>query len=82
MWGEQGLSQQTLVQVQANHVASSEEAHHHTQRIEAQVADGKVVCPPRADTDEKQEVDGWEGGGQSDAWQREEGEVRDTQMEL
>lgn len=56
--GEQGLGQQALVQVQTHHVAGSEEAHHHTQCIETQVTDGKVVRPPRAHADEKQEVDG------------------------
>lgn len=58
VWGEQGLGQQTLVQVQTNHVTSREEAHHHTQSIETQVTDGKVACPPRTHADEKQEVDG------------------------
>lgn len=57
VWGEQGLGKQTLVQIQTNHVTSSEEAHHHTQRIEAQVTDGKVVRPPSAHTNKKQEVD-------------------------
>lgn len=58
MGGEQGLGQQTLVQVETNHVTTGEEAHHHTQRVETQVADGKVARPPRAYADEKQEVDG------------------------
>lgn len=56
--GEQGLSQQTLVQVQTNHVSRGEEAHHDAKRIEPQVADGKVTRPPCAYADEKQEVDG------------------------
>lgn len=49
-------------------MASSEEAHHHTQRIETQVADGKMTCPPSANTNEKQEVNGWEGRWQCDPY--------------
>lgn len=49
-------------------MASSEEAHHHTQRIETQVADGKMTCPPSANTNEKQEVNGWEGRWQRDPY--------------
>lgn len=56
--GEQGLGQQTLVQIQTNHVTRSEEAHHHTQGIESQVTNGKVASPPRAYSNEKQEIDG------------------------
>lgn len=51
--GEEGLGQQILVKVQANHVTRSEEAHHHAQCIETKVTDGKVAGPPRAYTDEK-----------------------------
>lgn len=40
VWGEQGLGQQALVKVQADHVTASEKAHHNTQGIEAQMADG------------------------------------------
>lgn len=68
VWGEQGLGQQTLVHVQTNHVTSSEEAHHHAERIESQLADGKMARPPRAHANEKQKVDGREGRGQRDAW--------------
>ena len=66
--GEHALDQQALVQVQTHHVTRSEEAHHHTEGVETQVADGKVARPPRAHADEKQEVDGREGRGQGDAW--------------
>lgn len=59
--GEQRLGQHALVQVQTNHVAGREEAQHHTQGIESQMADGKVEGPPRAQTDEQQEIDSRKG---------------------
>lgn len=58
---EQCLGQHTLVQVQTNHVARCEETQHHTQCVEAQVADGKVEGPPRAQRYKEQEIDGCEG---------------------
>lgn len=61
VWREEGLGQQTLVQVQAQHVAAREEAQHHAERVEAQMADGKVEGPPRAQAQKQQEVDGCEG---------------------
>lgn len=56
--GEQGLGQQTLVQVQTNQVSRGEEAHHHAQCVKTQVTDGEVTSPPGAHANEKQEVDG------------------------
>lgn len=50
---KKNLAQETLVEVQTNNVASSEEAHHHIQSVETQVSNWKVTCPPRADTNEK-----------------------------
>lgn len=67
MGGEEGLGQQTLVQVEANQVSRGEEAHHDTQGIEAQEADGQVISPPGAHANEEQEVNGREGRGESDA---------------
>lgn len=76
MWGEQGLGQQALVQVQADHVTAGEKAHHHAQGIETQMADRQMASPPRAHADEKEEVDGREGRGQRDAWNKKERESR------
>lgn len=66
MGGEEGLGQQTLVQVEANQVSRSEEAHHDTQGVEPQEADRQVISPPGAHAHKEQEVDGGEGRGESD----------------
>lgn len=58
VWGEQGLGQQALVQVQAHHVTGGEKAHHNTQCIKTKRADGEMTSPPRAHADKKEEVDG------------------------
>lgn len=60
---EEALCHCTLVQVQTHQVSRCEQAHHHTQCVEAQVADGKVASPPGAHDDEEQEVDGGERRG-------------------
>ena len=47
----------TLVQIQTDHVSSSEESHHDTQRVEPHGADGKVTRPPCAQANEENKVD-------------------------
>jgi len=52
----------TLVEIQTDHVTCTEEAHHHTQRVEPQGADGEVARPPSAQANEKNEIKSGESG--------------------
>ena len=58
---ESGLGERCLVAIEADEMAGANAAHHDTECVEAQQADGEVTGPPSANGQEEQEVDTGEG---------------------
>lgn len=74
--GPDGLLEELeLVGIKYDEMTSTEDGHENTQTAEEELVEGLAERPPRAQTQEHKEVDGWRQRGEHDTWRPEQRQI-------